>query len=511
MGRSVRVRILSRSSDLARLQAMLVGRALAAADPEVEIEYVARTATGDRDQLSPLASFADKGAFTADLSDALAAHDADLVVHSWKDLPTAPRPDTALAGTIERADPRDVLLVRRESVDQRPRILSVLSSSPRRAWLTRETLPSLLPWAVDEVDVRPVRGNVPTRLRRLVDGDADALVVAKAALDRLLEFGEPFQNAADAIRRALAACRWMVLPIRECPTAPAQGAIGIETRASDAAIRARVEAITHAPTWCAVNRERKILMEHGGGCHTALGATVLTRDYGDVLSVRAQTMPDGSVWQLVADRPRVPETTIDRVWPAPADRGAATRRPLTASRPGDVDAFWIARAEALPADWHLSGDQIAWTAGSTTWRRLAARGVWVHGCADGLGDAEPPHVDVLAGRRLSWCRLTHRAVVSPDAKPDLSPDATHEPGERALATYDVDRPLPADLPSRTHFFWTSGTELRMALSRWPELRDRWHASGPGRTWRTLQHEVGRTAKTGIFLDYDDWLQAVCRR
>ena len=74
-----------------------------------------------------------------------------------------------------------------------------------------------------------------------------------------------------------------------------------------------------------------------------------------------------------------------------------------------------------------------------------------------------------------------------------------------------ERPLPADLPSRTHFFWTSGTELRAALARWPELRERWHASGPGRTWQALQEEVGRTAKAGVWLDYDDWLEAVCPR
>src|SRR5205823_6172419 len=132
LGRSMRVSILSRASDLARLQAMLVGRALEARWPDLDIHYQTRTSAGDRDGVTPLASLPDKGAFTADLSDALGSGGADLVMHSWKDLPLEPRPDTAIVATLERADPRDVLIVRREVVLARPRTLRVLSSSPRR-------------------------------------------------------------------------------------------------------------------------------------------------------------------------------------------------------------------------------------------------------------------------------------------------------------------------------------------------------------------------------------------
>ena len=101
-----------------------------------------------------------------------------------------------MAATLERADPRDVLLVRRDVVAARPRTITILSSSPRRSWLLEQALPELWPWRVEAFQFAPVRGNIATRLARLIEGRGDALVVAKAALDRLLGFGAPFEAAA---------------------------------------------------------------------------------------------------------------------------------------------------------------------------------------------------------------------------------------------------------------------------------------------------------------------------
>ena len=230
---------LSRASDLARLQASFVARAIAAHAPALEIAMITRASAGDRDETTPLSSMPDKGAFTADLSDALLSGHADLVVHSWKDLPLEDRPGSFIASTLERADPRDVLLVRREVLAARPATLTILSSSPRRMWLLERALPELWPWRVDAFRFAPVRGNIATRLDRLIEGRGDALVVAKAALDRLLGAEAPFDEAARAIRARVDRCAWMVLPLREVPGAPAQGAVAIE-----APIRTRFDSPT---------------------------------------------------------------------------------------------------------------------------------------------------------------------------------------------------------------------------------------------------------------------------
>ena len=138
-----------------------------------------------------------------------------------------------------------------------------------------------------------MRGNVPTRLRKLVEGQGDALVVAKAALDRLLGEDGAEPDPADNFRSLVDACAWMVLPIREFPTAPAQGALAIEVARDRPDVATLVSAVTHQPTAEAVGEERAIPARYGGGCHAALGITVLSRDYGRIRST-AERCPTGA-------------------------------------------------------------------------------------------------------------------------------------------------------------------------------------------------------------------------
>jgi hydroxymethylbilane synthase len=158
--------------------------------------------------------------------------DFDLVVHSWKDLAIEDDPETEIVATLPRADQRDLLLIR---TDCWPRVeqtgvLSIFTSSPRRAHNLDRFLRTALPAKIDELKFVNVRGNVPTRVRKLLESEqVDGLIVAKAALDRLLEAPQTeFADTQAFLREALARCRWMVLPLRENPSAPAQGALAIE-------------------------------------------------------------------------------------------------------------------------------------------------------------------------------------------------------------------------------------------------------------------------------------------
>src|SRR5688500_12267551 len=163
--------MLSRASSLARLQAAMVERALRNAHPSLDIESLTRTASGDQDQTSPLWQLPDKGAFTADLSRGLLDGEADLAVHSFKDLPVEMPAGTRIAGALPRADARDVVLIKRSAIDQRPASLRLLSSSPRRAWLLGDVLPRLLPWRVTGVEAAPFGGNLETRCGNLTEGE----------------------------------------------------------------------------------------------------------------------------------------------------------------------------------------------------------------------------------------------------------------------------------------------------------------------------------------------------
>jgi hydroxymethylbilane synthase len=486
----VRIRLLSRASALARLQAALVDRALRSAHPHLDVQCLTRTSAGDRDQSSPLWKLPDKGAFTADISHALIAGDAELAVHSYKDLPTEMPAGTRIAGALPRGDARDVLVMRKAAVTAQPEALRILSSSPRRAWLLGETLPAVLPWPVRDVAAVPVRGNIETRLNRLVRGEEHGLLVAKAALDRLLGFGPPFDREAAVVRARLDHCRWMVLPMREFPWAPAQGALALEIPEGRSDLDDLLAPIVCRSTMVSVQYERQILDDHGGGCHQALGAATVEKPYGRVVSIRSRDR-GVSTWTLEGGRRAFPRAAAAAVWPRRHEGVEAVRTAMAVEQPGG-DAFRVSRADALPATWSLPEDAIVWTAGSATWRRLAARGVWVNGCADGLGDDQDPAVDLLAGRALAWINLTHDGASRPDA----------------LATYHVDVPLPDDLGARSHFYWTSGEIFRRALARWPSIKHGWHGSGPGRTRQAIEAAIG-TERTGVWLDRESWEHDVC--
>lgn len=490
------MRILSRGSALARLQTALVERALAAAHPEIEIACITRAAAGDRDLTSPLWKLPDKGAFTADLSEALRHSEADIVVHSFKDLPIELPPGTRLAGALPRADARDVLLMRKQAVAERPAQLSILSSSPRRAWLLREAVPSLLPWRVESIEAVPVRGNIETRVRKLVNGDEHGLVVAKAALDRLLGFGAPFDEDAARLRELLEHCHWMVMPMRDFPWAPAQGAIAMEVAEGRDDLDRLLAPVICRRTTADVNDERRYLAEAGGGCHQALGAAVVTKPYGRIVSLRARG-EDGAAdvrrWELESSDRAWPRVARERMWPSPGQRVDVTRRPIEVSAPDPERGLWIARAEALPNQWRVDPDTLVWAAGSQTRQKLAARGVWVHGSADGLGDEDRPPINAIAGRDVTWVRLTHAGVAAPDA----------------LSTYVADTELPDDLPARSHFYWMSGELFTRAIERWPSIRDGWHASGPGRTRDAVLARVDDPSRTGVWLDRESWERDVC--
>ncbi|MEO8382975.1 MAG: hydroxymethylbilane synthase [Acidobacteriota bacterium] len=479
-----------------------MANAFRTAAPGIEITPHFRESLGDKMQHDPLWSMPEKGVFTEDFVADLRAGRTDLVVHSWKDLPTERTPGTRVAATLQRADPRDVLLVRRDlwaHVAAGSRV-SILSSSPRRAHNLTPFLGWALPVQNPEISFVPVRGNVPTRIRKLIEGEHHGLVVAKAALDRLLtSTDEEFASMRAEVRRNLDLCRWMVLPSKENPTGAAQGALAMEVSTDgDAQVGALVDSLNHATTFHEATREREILSSYGGGCHQKIGVTVLSRPYGTIISLRGLT-DAGEIldrFELEAER-KTPRTTRDRVWPLRVgEDDRMTREPLHVVQPDDDRGFWVARAEALPADWTVDESRLIWTAGLKTWKRLAARGVWVHGSAEGLGEDEDPRAEVLAGHAVSWVKLTHDRAEAEQALPKL---ATY----RLLSTGEA-----PDLSSYTHFYWTSGSRFVEAVARQPELLDRAHACGPGNTWKVIRETLGSDRAPEVWLSHEEWLKDV---
>jgi hydroxymethylbilane synthase len=242
----MKLRIGSRGSQLALWQANHIAALLRGEGHQVEIEII--KTTGDRLQEVTFAQVGSKGMFTKEIEEALADGRVDLAVHSLKDLPTElPEPFT-LAATPPRVDPRDVFVsLRHANLAALPDGARVGTSSQRR----RAQLKALRP----DVEAVEFRGNVDTRLRKLAEGQVEAILLAAAGLDRL--------GRTDWVRERLD-------PKLFCPAA-GQGALGIETRRDEQATLDAVAFLDHPDTRFAVTAERAALAALGGGCQVPIG------------------------------------------------------------------------------------------------------------------------------------------------------------------------------------------------------------------------------------------------
>ncbi|MGA8727255.1 MAG: hydroxymethylbilane synthase [Terracidiphilus sp.] len=245
----MKLRIGSRGSQLALWQTNHIATLLRGQGHTVEIEII--KTTGDRLQEVTFAQVGSKGMFTKEIEEALAEGRVDLAVHSLKDLPTELPEPFALAATPPRVDPRDVLVsVKYASLADLPPGAKVGTSSQRR----KAQLKALRP----DIEAIEFRGNVDTRLRKLAEGQVDAILLAAAGLDRL--------EKTEWVRERLA-------PNEFCPAA-GQGSLGIETRKEDAATIAAVTFLDDPDTRFAVSVERAALAALGGGCQVPIGVYV---------------------------------------------------------------------------------------------------------------------------------------------------------------------------------------------------------------------------------------------
>ncbi len=458
--------VASRQSDLARLQAYQVGEALIQQGHQVRYHF--RESLGDINQNDPLWEMPEKGVFTEDFREGLVQGDWDLVVHSWKDLPIDPLPKTEIVATLPRADARDVFLCKRSSLHKQSETLTVLSSSPRRIYNLNAVLKKFFPRSLKNIVFKNVRGNILTRVRKLIEDDeVDGLVVAKAALDRLLLVnGEEFLKGQQELVGYLHHCRFQVLPLSLNPTAAAQGALAIEIRKDNIGLREALAKIHCSRTWDEAHRERLVLKSHGGGCHQKIGVSVSKKDYGTMEILRGETEQGESLQELVFSK----SLTLEN--PCLESLKLFDRRPLAFHRDPKIQGHFVSRDTAIPDGTVFSENEVLWGSGVTTWEKLAQRGYWVSGCSDGLGEESAEQIGPLF-KDLSWSRWTHRSAPASDEK-------------KVIATYElIPRDQKLNLSSYREFYWMSGTQFERAIQLQPEIMQARHFCGPGHTYNKI--------------------------
>jgi hydroxymethylbilane synthase len=267
-----RLVIATRGSALALWQANHVKDRLAAIAPELAIELLVIKTSGDLIQDIPLSQVGGKGLFVKEIEQALLDGRADLAVHSMKDVPPELAEGLAIAAVSKRETPWDALCARAPvTVDTLPHGAKVGTSSMRRQCQLLARRPDL--------KIEMLRGNVPTRIKKLDDGMYDAVILAAAGLTRL--------GMADRITQEL--------PLELSIPAVAQGVMGIETRTGDVMVRQlSVRAIHDERVQAAVTAERAFLAKMGGSCTTPLAAHTIDRADGGIRLVGMCGLPDGT-------------------------------------------------------------------------------------------------------------------------------------------------------------------------------------------------------------------------
>jgi len=264
--------IATRESPLALWQAEFVRSALTQAHPDVDVQLLGMTSRGDQLLDVPLAKVGGKGLFVKELEEALLDRRADIAVHSMKDVPMAFPAGLGLGVICAREDPSDAFVSNQyPTLEELPAGSVVGTSSLRRECQLRSRRPDL--------DIKFLRGNVNTRLRKLDDAEYDAIILASAGLIRLGFAGRIAQH----------------MDICDSLPAGGQGAVGIELRSDDSAVLSLLQVVHHEPTARRVIAERAMNKRLEGGCQVPIGCYADYVDGGETLLLRGLVgNPDGS-------------------------------------------------------------------------------------------------------------------------------------------------------------------------------------------------------------------------
>jgi len=241
--------IATRTGSLAVVQTQIVVAAIQKLFPALDIRIKKIASEGDKDRRTTLWELKETGFFTSILEDALLAKEADIAVHSFKDLPTSIREGLTIGAVLERKFPEDCLVCASliKSLDELPKEAIVGTSSLRRAVQLKQLR--------GDLKCVPIRGNVPTRLKKLEQGDFNAIVLARAGLERL--------GLADKIS--------IIFDPTQFIPSPAQGALAVEVRADDAETKEIVSKLDDKDAHIITTAERLVFSALGCGCHAPAG------------------------------------------------------------------------------------------------------------------------------------------------------------------------------------------------------------------------------------------------
>ncbi len=454
------IRLIGRSSRLSLLQIDIVRRKIQSAFPDAKVEVIARSSKGDGLPDIPLHTVEGSDFFTEDIFNALTAGEADIAVHSLKDMSSEHFFGQNKFAVVDRDDTRDIAVFSNyiEEKIRRGETIIIGTCSPRREEMATVFLKKALPQLSAQIKIatRSIRGNVETRLRKLNSREYDATILATAGLNRLLKS----EDDAVAVRELLADKKLMLLPLIECVPAPCQGTIVAEAHFSNAKAIEVLKRINQGALHADCYLEKKIAVKYGAGCIQKFGVTTLATKNGKYLYAAGK---DSEGTEFVKWDP-LPEIKINGSLFSSTDvmKGFFDYNWLNEEIEIEKNVVFVANYKAIQEP-HLNPpprgglastlrNKTILASGTKTWFELAKQGYWVTASADALGfefllsSLGMPVLNIDAKDILI---LTHEAAVV----------RWREKGYDAISNYKLlpknDKAIQESIAAAAAVFWTS--------------------------------------------------------
>jgi hydroxymethylbilane synthase len=454
------LRLTGRKSALSILQIEQVQGRIRELFPGIPTEIVPVDTRGDQLGDIPLQTVEGTDFFTTEVFEMLRSGRADIAVHSLKDMSAAHFFGGHRFAVTEREDKRDMVIFNPDLLEkiQAGRTLVIGTCSPRREDMAIEFLSTHLPSIQGRVSiaVKPIRGNVETRLRKLQGTEYDGTILATAGLNRMLRS----ESSGPMIRSLLASKKCMFLPLLECVPAPCQGAIVAEALPSNPLALQVLEALNDADLMRDCIQEKRMAQAFGVGCDQRFGVSVFTLGgkryaYAGGRDGRGRQI---SYWD------GLPETSkgAGKLFSSTDHMRSFYRYQYDPVAPAiQTEAVFVANYKAVtPEIVEQLRNKRVWVSGSKTWRELSARGIWVEGSADAMGFESLKSVFRLPVVSLNAAQITvlthHEAAMR-----------WREKGWLSISTYALQPAAPVELRQQLQkadfAFWTSFGQYRQCM------------------------------------------------
>ena len=445
-------------------------------------ELVQIKTQGDLITNVPLWQLDGKDFFTKELDEALLSGQVDLVVHSYKDLGSIRPEGITLAAVTKRQFAFDILLIKKSTIKDlmNKKELIIGTSSPRRIVNLENNFCCYLPVTPDtRITTKLLRGNVNTRIQKLRDGEFDAIVIALPGIERLAHT----ESSRAQLEILLEGMNFMVLPQSIFPSSAAQGALGIECkkeRSDQGILLTKLQLMQDLKTVEEVKRERLAFNQYGGGCHLAVGINV-KKIHQYFIHSHLGIQENAAVKVSFLEGVELPSFSVPpRLFNGlPSDDLLVKKIPLTGIDLSNHPHLYVTTKYCI--DKIINPPKSLWTSGTKSLKELTKLGFWVNGCADGLGDDEIKNLRASKALALMIDTTAPLSVLSNDQATSTLGKVV--PCYTRIVEEKLDKIFEERINNTDVFYWTSYFQYLAYIVKFPQIKNRVHATGLGKTYQ----------------------------